>query len=44
VPEQVEAVKAVQLLFDHESVLAEEDGRTIGTRFYPGNRESLIAK
>jgi hypothetical protein len=44
VAEQVETVKAVQLLFDHESVLAEEDERTIGTRFCRGNRQSLIAK
>jgi hypothetical protein len=31
VAEQVEAVKAGKLLFDHGSVLAEEDVRTIGT-------------
>jgi hypothetical protein len=42
--EQVEAGKAVQLLFDHESVLAEKDERTIGTRFCRSNRQSLIAK
>jgi hypothetical protein len=42
--EQVEAVKAFQLILDHESVLAEKDERTIGTGFCRGNRESLIAK
>jgi hypothetical protein len=31
--EQVETVKAIQLLFDHEPVLAEEDDRTIGRPF-----------
>jgi hypothetical protein len=41
--EQVETVKAIQLLFDHGSVLAEKDDRTIGTPFYRGNRQSLIA-
>jgi hypothetical protein len=42
--EQFETVKAFQLLFDHEPVLAEEDLRTIGTPIYRGNRQSLIAK
>ncbi|MNY07729.1 hypothetical protein D3C86_1405460 [compost metagenome] len=41
--EQVEAVKAGELLFDHESVLAVEDLRTIGTPKSWGNRQSLIA-
>ncbi|MCY1410506.1 hypothetical protein D9M71_258760 [compost metagenome] len=41
--EQVEAVKAGELLFDHESVLAVEDLRTIGTPKSRGNRQSLIA-
>jgi hypothetical protein len=30
-------------LFDHESVLAVNDVRTIGTPINPGNRQSLIA-
>jgi hypothetical protein len=42
--EQVETVKAIQLILNHESVLAEKDERTIGTRFCRGNRQSLIAK
>jgi hypothetical protein len=41
--EQVETVKAFQLILDHGSVLAEEDETTIGTRFCRGNRQSLIA-
>jgi hypothetical protein len=44
VAEEVEAVKAGKLLFDHGSVLAKEDVRTIGTAICMGNRQSLIAK
>jgi hypothetical protein len=44
VAQQFETGEALQLLFDHGSVLAQKNERTIGTRFCPGNRQSLIAK
>jgi hypothetical protein len=42
--QQFETGKALQLWFDHGFVLAQKNEWTIGTRFCPGNRQSLIAK
>ncbi|MNG17445.1 hypothetical protein D3C84_1014330 [compost metagenome] len=40
--EQVETVKARQLLFDHGSVLVVGDAWTIGTPIFMGNRQSFV--